>query len=289
MAKVVVFPDQVSFELGLEVCPASELPVQPLEMPTFCAGLAPPCLVALGNPAQVVERLYSHSVPIAGLVPYYPVRREIPQADPPDQLWKEILSDLRFTSVKPSISDPGRLRIDAAWSASLANLIPIMARFIRGGAYNPAVPILAFEEEHRLLVFSSVSLVISRADDLLDFWIMLRCAIELICSAWDRRHCMAPDLEPRRGIGANEIFKRLPGTNCGICGDGSCMEFAVGIFTGRRRIEECRPLLEERSRPYLESLSWLLNIIDPAGASPRPFRNYGRGPQRTDEQPGVFK
>ncbi|MBM3298735.1 MAG: hypothetical protein FJY85_02130 [Deltaproteobacteria bacterium] len=268
MGKVFIFPDQESFELALEVCPPSEVRAEPLNVPSFCEGLAPPCLLVTGNATQVGERLYSHAVPISGVIPYYPIIREIPRADPPSYLWTEILGDVRFISVRPSVSDPVRLRIETHWTRSLESLIPIMARLIRGGAYHPAARILAFEEDHRLLVFSSQSLVISRADDLLDFWIMLRCAIELIYSAWDRRNWMEPDFVPRQGIGANEIFKRLPGTNCGICGDGSCMEFAMGTYTGRRSIEECRPLREARNRPYLESLLWLLKFVGPTVGTP---------------------
>lgn len=261
MARVVVFPDQESFHRAVRLGPRDGLLVEPLTIPSFCLGLAPPSLVISGNTARFIDELHQEAIPVSGVLAYYPFKREIPQAPPLDSRWRYILGDLRVSSVSSSLSDPTRLRIDAVPSRALGDLIPIMARFIRGGAYQPAARILAFEEESRLLVFSSERFSISRADDLLDAWIMLRCAVELICNAWEHRRTIEPDLEPRQGLGASEIFRRLPGSNCGRCGYGSCMEFALCVFGGRLRAEDCVELAEDGEPRGLESLRWLLRVI----------------------------
>jgi ArsR family metal-binding transcriptional regulator len=261
MANLVIFPDQTAFEraLGLLVKAGSMLEV--LRTPTFCVGLMAPAIVASNTAPQLAAGLEAAGIPFSGMLPYFPTKKDIPEAAPPDPLWRKILGDLRITSVRPSLSDPLRLRVEAIPERSLGPLIPDMARMIRGGAYCPDVPVLTFEEDHRLLAFSARSLVISRADHLLDAQIMLRCAIRLICSAWQAQSLLKPDEAPRQGIGAIEIFKRLPATDCGQCGHSSCMEFARCVFTGRTAKERCLPLTEAEYAAHRESLLWLLQSI----------------------------
>jgi ArsR family metal-binding transcriptional regulator len=138
-------------------------------------------------------------------------------------------------------------------------LIPFMARFIRGGAFHPDGPVLAFEEEHKLISFWSDRIVICRADDLLDAWILVRTAIELVMQAWRRKDTILPEEKARLGIGAIEIFRRLPATNCGLCGHKGCMEFSMLLLTGRSRLEECKPAHEKSD--HRKSLEWLMRAI----------------------------
>jgi len=261
MANLVAFPDQIAFEraLGLLVKAGSVLEV--LRPPSFCEGLMPPAIIAADTIQQLAAGLQASEIPFSGVVPYSPIKKDIPQASPPDPSWRKVLGDLSITLVKPSFSDPLRLRVEAIPEKSLGPLIPYMARLIRGGAYCPDIPVLTFEEDHRLIAFSDKSLVISRADHLLDVQIMLRCAIDLICSAWRSRSFLKPDEAPRQGVGAIEIFKRLPATNCGQCGYASCMEFARRLFTGRASMRQCVPLEEAVYAAHRESLLWLLHVI----------------------------
>ena len=223
-----------------------------------------------------MSSLTSNGVEISGSIPYKPFDRETPQAPPPDTEWREIVGAIRMKEVRLSLTDPLRLRVEVTPEMSLGELIPIMARMIRGGAYQPDMQVLAFEEDYRLIAFSANALVISRALDLLDVWIMIRCAIDLICRAWENRNTVEPDRAPRHGIGAVEIFRRLPGSNCGRCRHGGCMEFATQVFAGRRRIEECLPLLDKENERYLESVRWLCGVI----GFPSVVRNLPQGPAR---------
>jgi ArsR family metal-binding transcriptional regulator len=261
MAKLIIFPDAESLEQALSVRPASGVHVEPLEAPSFCIGLAPPSLLVTGDIALFLSELHGKGVQLAGVIAYTPFKKELAQAPPPDSRWKDIIGGLRTISVRPSTSDPLKLRIDVVPLKPLGDLVPVMARMIRGGSYQPSKRILAFEEDQRLVVLASDSVTICRAESLFDAWIMLRTVVEFICTAWEARLNVEPDLRPRCGLGVNEIFRRLPGSNCGECGDVSCMEFALGIFTGQRILTDCSPLSEEVNRSGLESLRWVLGVI----------------------------
>jgi hypothetical protein len=85
---------------------------------------------------------------------------------------------------------------------------------------------------------------------------------------------------------AFEIFKLLDKSNCGLCGEKTCLAFAGAVFTGRRPLEECPQLAPEvRARfagkppawkaaekegiEYLEELKSRVAAIDLAAAAAR--------------------
>lgn len=57
-----------------------------------------------------------------------------------------------------------------------------------------------------------------------------------------RRFCVV--IDPR----IEEIFKNLPGVNCGACGMPGCMGFAEGLIQNKCSIEQCAVAKEEARR-----------------------------------------
>ncbi len=277
MAKIVVFPDQPSFELGLTVPLPGQAAWEPLYPPEFCRGLAAPCILVTSGLEILLDGLEKRRIPVGGTMEYGPFGREVPHAGPPDAEWLEIVGGLRIVAVRPSITDPRKIRIEATPQKSLTRLIPTMAALIKGGAYRPDIPVLTFEEGHRLITFSPHGFVISRADDLLDLWIMVRTAVDFYCEAWVHRDSVEPDRQPRQGIGATEIYKRLPATNCGQCQNQTCMEFAAGLMTGRCRLADCSPLFDPSQAGFLQSLRWLIRAmgLEPPMFNERPPSRRG--------------
>lgn len=56
---------------------------------------------------------------------------------------------------------------------------------------------------------------------------------EFLNETWKNRDNISPDFRARRRPQALEIYKVLPGTNCGECGESACMAFAVKLSLGR--------------------------------------------------------
>lgn len=261
MASVVILPDHDSYERAFECLRNSSNYLQALAVPEFCQGLVPPAILLTGSLTSVRAGLRQHSIEASGILPFRPFNRDIPQASPPNSQWKQLLGRFRINRIRTSVSDPIRLRIELDVEKPLDHLIPTIVSLIRGGSYRPDEPSFMFEEEHRLIAFSARSLVISRANDLLDFWLMLRCFVDLVYSAWVNRFAIEPDRKPRQGIGATEIFKRLPGLECSKCGMEGCMEFAVSVLTMRTTIDRCVPLSEIKMSKSRESLMWLVEAL----------------------------
>ena len=61
-----------------------------------------------------------------------------------------------------------------------------------------------------------------------------------------------------------ELYQLLPKTNCKICGESTCMAFAVALLSRKKKIIECTPILSEEFNKQKEKLELLL--IPSAGA-----------------------
>ncbi|HOT08021.1 MAG: Acetyl-CoA decarbonylase/synthase complex subunit gamma 1 [Methanosaeta sp. PtaB.Bin039] len=57
------------------------------------------------------------------------------------------------------------------------------------------------------------------------------------------------------------LYKQLPQTNCGKCGEQTCMAFAAGLIARTRKVEECTPLVDEKK--YAKKLDALKTIVAP--------------------------
>lgn len=261
MAKLIVFADDTSTEIGVRLLDDFHSSTELIPIPDFCRGLAQPTVLLTAQPDAFLKALEEQGATVSGTLNYAPSHDEAPEADPPDEEWREALGSLRLARFSKSLTDSRRFRAEVIPDKDIGPLIPIMGRLIRGGAYRPDPPVLSFEEEHRLIAFSPREIVISRADDLLDFWIILRTAVDLVLTAWRRRADLSPETNPRQGIGAVEIYRRLPGTNCGICGFRKCTDYAVALMIGKSRVRDCSPLQGQDHAAHLASLNWLLKVI----------------------------
>ncbi|WP_309493048.1 acetyl-CoA decarbonylase/synthase complex subunit gamma [Candidatus Hecatella orcuttiae] len=58
------------------------------------------------------------------------------------------------------------------------------------------------------------------------------------------------------------VYKLLPQTNCGKCGEVSCMSFAAKLLDRKAAVEECKPLIEEASK-YGKQHQQLVKLLAP--------------------------
>ncbi|MEM2787914.1 MAG: (Fe-S)-binding protein, partial [Archaeoglobaceae archaeon] len=64
-------------------------------------------------------------------------------------------------------------------------------------------------------------------------------------------------------IGALDVYKYLPKTNCRKCGEQTCMAFAVKLLNGEKDIKECKPLFEDKK--FIGIRETLISLLLSAG------------------------
>ncbi len=67
-----------------------------------------------------------------------------------------------------------------------------------------------------------------------------------------------------RMVTVMELYQLLPKTNCKLCGESTCMAFAVALLSRKKSIIECTPILEGNFKKQKEKLESLL--LPSAGA-----------------------
>jgi len=65
---------------------------------------------------------------------------------------------------------------------------------------------------------------------------------------------------PKR-VTTMDVYKLLPQTNCGKCGEAACMAFAAKLLERSAKIQDCTPLFEEEK--YREKLNSLTSLLAP--------------------------
>ena len=64
-----------------------------------------------------------------------------------------------------------------------------------------------------------------------------------------------------REISPIDVYKNLPRTNCGECGEANCMAFATRVVNGEKVLADCPPLSSDENREALARLSATTSAI----------------------------
>jgi ArsR family metal-binding transcriptional regulator len=86
---------------------------------------------------------------------------------------------------------------------------------------------------------------------------MVRRLVDLVNQTWDKRDQLEPDHTTHKRLQPLELYQLLPQTNCKICGEETCFNFALKLVAAQVRLESCTPLYEQAyaaQRRTMESL-----------------------------------
>jgi len=241
---LAAFPRQEAFERARDLLNRLNLPYEILD-PDPGFGL-------VGRPALVVDQECRLSLTssladdavLSGWIEYRPSAVAIPQG--PSPLFPEdVFGSAAVMVLAPCIADDTKIRLIAHISGDMAEALPYLNAAMTGAVYNPEGPTLTFMDGYRLITLYPRRIAIAKADDLPDGWRILervRCRINEV---YARRDSLTPLAVPREKPTALAVYALLPRTNCGRCGQRTCMAFALGLHGGRLTPFLCRPLFEE--------------------------------------------
>ena len=103
--------------------------------------------------------------------------------------------------------------------------------------------------------------------------------VDYINRVYAARGRITPDYRCFRRAPVLQIFKLLPGTNCGRCGQSTCLAMAAAVSNGDRDIHACpdfdAPVYEETVLP----------VYDENGAVASTFSLWKKAPERAGETP----
>jgi ArsR family metal-binding transcriptional regulator len=244
MKYLAAFPRQEAFESTRDLLVDLNLPYEILD--------PEPGFILVGQPALVVDqearlRLMSSladGAVLSGWIEYRPSAVAIPRG--PSPLFPEdVFGSAAVMVLAPCIADETKVRLIAHISGDMTEALPYLNASMAGVIYNPEIPTLTYMDGYRLITLYPRRIAVAKADDLPDGWRILegvRCRVN---EAFARRGSLTPLSVPREKPTALAIYALLPRTNCGRCGQRTCMAFALGLHGGRLNPFLCRPLFED--------------------------------------------
>jgi ArsR family metal-binding transcriptional regulator len=133
----------------------------------------------------------------------------------------------------------------------IQEVLPYLNTVLGGSDYAEDPPSVMFQIHGRLIAVYPRKIAVNalkdeaEADKILE-WLRMQ-----INDTWEKRD----DIEPSYGVSpkpqAIEVLKLLPKTNCGHCGQATCMVFSFLVIQGAKGPEDC-PLLDDQRRRKLE-------------------------------------
>ena len=154
----------------------------------------------------------------------------------------------------PCVADETKIRLIAHLGGDMAPALPYLNAVWTHASFIPAAETLTFMDGHRMVALYPRRITIAKADELVDAWLTLERLRRQVNEIWARRAELEPSNVTRRKPPPLEIFKRLPRTNCGLCGEPSCMAFAARLWSGEVRVTRCTPAHEAANRALLDAL-----------------------------------
>lgn len=203
----------------------------------------------VGIPAVVIDddamRLISQRKSIdficSGWVDYRQAQGKIPDSKPLE-FAEEIFAGPAIMVLAPCVADHKKLRLIVHTATNIEESFQYLNTEIPTGTYTHDTKTFTFMDGYRMISLYGHRITIAKTDDIVDTWRVLEKIRCMVNGIWSRRSQIQPSYELRKKPPALEIYNRLPGSNCGACGQKTCMAFAMTLWSGGAHPSQCKPV-----------------------------------------------
>lgn len=169
------------------------------------------------------------------------------------------LDSITLAKILPCLAEPGKVIAAGKPDRSLAEVIPYLATLPGVLAYNPETLTLTFRRPRGFLTIYPEKVYITQLDGEEEGLQLLAALAEAVNAAWEGRAELVAVTVKRKAPRPLDIYTLLPQTNCGQCGEATCMAFACNLLAQNREIDECLPLsAQEQLADRLATLKAML-------------------------------
>ncbi len=148
----------------------------------------------------------------------------------------------------------------------ISEVIPYCNTVFGGIQYTKEPRSVSFRLRGRLVVIHPRKICVNAPADGQEAEKIREWLLEKINDTWERRDRIEPCFDSVATPGVLDILRLLPKTNCGLCGEKTCMVFASQTAKGARTPEAC-PALGGEQKAKLEE--YLGRFGAQPGAAPR--------------------
>jgi ArsR family metal-binding transcriptional regulator len=249
MKLIAAFSGRGEFEKAHALVAGLGLPCEVVSPDPGCALVGAPALACTAEGLSAIQN--ATGILCAGWTTRRLPATALPN-QPPPQFAEDVFRHAAVMFFGPCMADETRIRLIAHLGGDLREVLPYLNSTMPQACFNVGPCTLTFMDGARLVTLYPQRVTIGKADDLIDGWRTLEKIRVMVNQTWARRAALTPSYARRSRPPALEIYKRLPRTNCGACGEKTCMAFAVSLWQGTGTPSRCTPLFSGE-RPELEA------------------------------------
>jgi ArsR family metal-binding transcriptional regulator len=149
------------------------------------------------------------------------------------------LDSIALVRTTSCLAEPGKIIITGKPARSLAEVIPYLAALPDVIAYNPETLSLTFRRRTGFLTLYPDRIYITKVKNVDEGIELLVALTGAINATWEHRQELVAAHTGRRAPRPLDIYVQLPQTNCGQCGEATCMAFAVGLLMQKHVLDDC--------------------------------------------------
>ena len=175
---------------------------------------------------------------------------------------KMFLNHIDIYHISPCFAEAGKIRVKARLSDDVAEIMPYLNRLIKNANYNSYAPNVTMFKEFRMITLEPRELILIKALNESDARQVLNWLKDLINDVADRKDEIEPLYESGKRPHPLQLYTWLPRTNCGQCGEKSCIAFAALLSVGQQSLERCKLLFSE---DYKEQQEVMITLVEALG------------------------
>lgn len=157
------------------------------------------------------------------------------------------LDSIILVKTLPCLAEPGKIIVIGKPSDTLERVIPYLATLPSVIAYNPATATLTFRRQPGFLTIYPNQAIITQVKNIEEGMELLAALRDAVNAVWEKRDELIPEVSRRSAARPLDLWELLPKTNCGQCGEATCMAYAFLLMQGKKLLGEC-PTLQSDSK-----------------------------------------
>lgn len=166
---------------------------------------------------------------------------------------------------RPCLAEPGKIIVVGKPSRAIDAVLPLLNAILPNViSYNPRASALVLRRKPGFITLTQDTVYITQVKDAGEGIELLSAVRDLLNQTWDARETIQPRNEERCAPRPLDVWELLPRTNCRMCGEATCMAFA--LLEARRKLDECAPLMQGDGAESRETLRDLLGTIEPVSS-----------------------
>lgn len=138
--------------------------------------------------------------------------------------------------------------------ADIREVFPYLNAELGNCFYNPETPFLRFVWSSKGITLYPTAIGITGLSDEEEARRIVEALRQLLAETWARRMKIEPSYRRGSELTALEVYKYLPRTNCGGCGEQTCLAFAARLLKQEMVLDDCPLLAEPRREAAREKL-----------------------------------